>query len=65
MRHARQAALYEVITHGAGNIWTFENRMAHVLAGDCTPLSAVDIFVTRGREAPRPLRPQRFQEACS
>jgi 3-hydroxyisobutyrate dehydrogenase len=23
----------------------FENRMAHVLAGDYTPLSAVDIFV--------------------
>ncbi|WP_353506152.1 L-threonate dehydrogenase [Variovorax jilinensis] len=38
-------ALYEVITHSAGNSWMFENRMAHVLAGDYTPLSAVDIFV--------------------
>jgi 3-hydroxyisobutyrate dehydrogenase len=37
--------LYEVITHSAGNSWMFENRMAHVLAGDYTPLSAVDIFV--------------------
>ena len=39
------AALYEVITHSAGNSWMFENLMAHVLAGDYTPLSAVDIFV--------------------
>lgn len=39
------AALYEVITHSAGNSWMFENRMAHVLASDYTPLSAVDIFV--------------------
>lgn len=39
------AALYDVIIHSAGNSWMFENRMAHVLAGDYTPLSAVDIFV--------------------
>ena len=39
------AALYEVITHSAGNSWIFENRMPHVLAADYTPLSAVDIFV--------------------
>jgi putative dehydrogenase len=38
-------ALYEVITNSAGNSWMFENRMAHVLKGDYTPLSAVDIFV--------------------
>ena len=38
-------ALYDVITHSAGNSWMFENRMAHVLAGDYTPLSAVNIFV--------------------
>jgi 3-hydroxyisobutyrate dehydrogenase len=38
-------AIYEVITHSAGNSWMFENRMAHVLAADYTPLSAVDIFV--------------------
>ena len=39
------AALCEVITHSAGNSWMFENRMAHVLAADYTPPSAVDIFV--------------------
>jgi 3-hydroxyisobutyrate dehydrogenase len=38
-------ALYEVITNSAGNSWMFENRMPHVLSGDYTPLSAVDIFV--------------------
>ena len=37
--------LYDVITHSAGNSWMFENRMAHVLAADYTPLSSVDIFV--------------------
>ena len=39
------SALYEVITNSAGNSWMFENRMAHVLAGDYTPLSAVNIFI--------------------
>jgi len=38
-------ALYEVITHSAGNSWMFENRVPHILNGDFTPLSAVDIFV--------------------
>ncbi|WP_369051166.1 L-threonate dehydrogenase [Burkholderia gladioli] len=38
-------ALYEVITHSAGNSWMFENRVPHILNGDYTPLSAVDIFV--------------------
>ena len=37
--------VYEVITASAGNSWMFENRMAHVLAGDYTPHSAVEIFV--------------------
>jgi len=37
--------VYEVITASAGNSWMFENRMPHVLSGDYTPLSAVDIFV--------------------
>jgi putative dehydrogenase len=37
--------IYDVITHSAGNSWMFENRMAHVLSGDYTPHSAVDIFV--------------------
>ena len=39
------AQLYEVITHSAGNSWMFENRMPHVVEGDYTPKSAVDIFV--------------------
>jgi len=38
-------ALYEVITNSAGNSWMFENRVPHILQGDYTPLSAVDIFV--------------------
>ncbi|WP_093158620.1 L-threonate dehydrogenase [Aliiruegeria lutimaris] len=37
--------LYEVITGSAGNSWMFENRGAHVVNGDYTPHSAVDIFV--------------------
>lgn len=37
--------MYDVVTNAAGNSWMFENRMKHVLAGDYTPLSAVDIFV--------------------
>jgi 3-hydroxyisobutyrate dehydrogenase len=39
------AKVYEVITASAGNSWMFENRMPHVLDGDYTPRSAVDIFV--------------------
>ncbi len=38
-------ALYDVMTHSAGNSWMFENRVPHILSGDYTPLSAVDIFV--------------------
>lgn len=37
--------LYEVITNAAGNSWMFENRVPHILAGDYSPLSAVNIFV--------------------
>ncbi|MGU3540435.1 L-threonate dehydrogenase [Methylobacterium sp. A54F] len=37
--------VYEVITASAGNSWMFENRMPHVLEGDYTPRSAIDIFV--------------------
>lgn len=37
--------MYEVVTHAAGNSWMFENRMKHVVEGDYTPLSMVDIFV--------------------
>lgn len=36
--------VYEVITEAAGNSWMFQNRIPHVLAGDYTPLSAVNIF---------------------
>jgi 3-hydroxyisobutyrate dehydrogenase len=38
-------ALYDVITGAAGNSWMFENRVPHILDGDYTPRSAVDIFV--------------------
>ncbi|MEX3943946.1 L-threonate dehydrogenase [Paraburkholderia sp. BR10937] len=57
-------ALYDVITHSAGNSWMFENRVPHILNGDYTPLSAVDIFVkdlglvldtARGSKFPLPL----------
>jgi len=37
--------VYEVITASAGNSWMFENRMPHVIAGDYSPASAIDIFV--------------------
>jgi L-threonate 2-dehydrogenase len=37
--------VYEVITASAGNSWMFENRVPHILDGDYTARSAVDIFV--------------------
>jgi len=37
--------LYEVISNSAGSSWMFQNRVPHMLAGDYTPLSAVEIFV--------------------
>lgn len=37
--------MYDVVMHSAGNSWMFENRMRHVLDGDYSPLSKVDIFV--------------------
>ncbi|SJZ61766.1 L-threonate dehydrogenase [Pantoea eucalypti] len=37
--------MYEVVTNAAGNSWMFENRMKHVVDGDYSPKSAVDIFV--------------------
>jgi 3-hydroxyisobutyrate dehydrogenase len=37
--------VYEVVTASAGNSWMFENRMPHVLEGDYSPRSSVDIFV--------------------
>ena len=38
-------ALYDVISNAAGASWMFNNRVPHILAGDYTPLSAVNIFV--------------------
>jgi len=38
-------AVYEVICNSAGSSWMFQNRVPHILAGDYTPLSAVNIFV--------------------
>ena len=37
--------VYDVITTSAGSSWMFQNRVPHILAGDDTPHSAVDIFV--------------------
>ena len=37
--------LYEVICNSAGASWMFANRVPHILAGDYTPLSSVNIFV--------------------
>lgn len=38
-------ALFEVISASAGSSWMWQNRVPHVLAGDDTPHSAVNIFV--------------------
>ena len=37
--------LFEVISSSAGSSWMWQNRVPHVLEGDDTPLSAVNIFV--------------------
>ncbi|KZL83569.1 ketose-bisphosphate aldolase class-ii family protein [Colletotrichum incanum] len=37
--------VYSIITNAAGNSWAFENRVPHMLDGDWTPLSALNIFV--------------------
>jgi len=37
--------LYDVISASAGSSWMWQNRVPHILAGDDTPLSAVNIFV--------------------
>jgi len=64
------AKVYEVITGSAGNSWMFENRVPHVLAGDYTPRSAVDIFtkdlgiisdMSRDQKFPTPIAAQAFQ----
>lgn len=42
---ADPAQLYEVICNSAGMSWMFQNRVPHILEGDYTPLSSVNIFV--------------------
>lgn len=42
---ADPAQLYEVICNSAGMSWMFQNRVPHILDGDYTPLSSVNIFV--------------------
>lgn len=37
--------LFEVISASAGSSWIFQNRVPHILDGDYSPSSAVDIFV--------------------
>ncbi len=37
--------LYDVISASAGSSWMWQNRVPHILEGDDTPLSAVNIFV--------------------
>lgn len=58
------AKVYEVITASAGNSWMFENRVPHILEGDYSPRSAVDIFtkdlgivsdIGRGLTLPTPI----------
>ena len=37
--------IFDVITASAGNSWMFGNRAPHVVAGDYTPHSAIDIWL--------------------
>jgi putative dehydrogenase len=37
--------LFEVISNSAGSSWMFQDRVPHILDGDYTPRSAVNIFV--------------------
>jgi putative dehydrogenase len=37
--------LFEVISQSAGSSWMWQNRIPHILEGDDTPSSAVNIFV--------------------
>ena len=64
------AKVHEVIASSAGNSWMFENRVPHILAGDYTPLSAIDIFVkdlgivqdiARGQKYPVPVAASALQ----
>ena len=42
---AEPRQLFEVICNSAGSSWMFQNRVPHILEGDYTPLSSVNIFV--------------------
>jgi len=42
---ADPTTLYEVISASAGSSWMWQNRVPHILEGDDTPSSAVNIFV--------------------
>ncbi|TGD61153.1 NAD(P)-dependent oxidoreductase [Tabrizicola sp. WMC-M-20] len=64
------AKVYEVITASAGNSWMFENRVPHILEGDYSPRSAVDIFtkdlgiisdIGRGLSFPTPIASMALQ----
>ena len=64
------AKVYEVITASAGNSWMFENRVPHILEGDYSPRSAVDIFtkdlgiiseMARGMKFPTPIASMALQ----
>lgn len=64
------AKVYEVITASAGNSWMFENRVPHILEGDDSPRSAVDIFtkdlgivsdIGRGLKFPTPIASMALQ----
>lgn len=64
------AKVYEVITVSAGNSWMFENRVPHILDGDYSPLSSVDIFtkdlgivsdIGRGLKFPTPIASMALQ----
>ncbi len=42
---ADPTTLYKVISESAGSSWMWQNRVPHILDGDDTPFSAVNIFV--------------------
>jgi L-threonate 2-dehydrogenase len=42
---ADPSVLYDVICNSAGSSWMFQNRVPHIIAGDYSPRSAVNIFV--------------------
>lgn len=63
--------IVEVITRSAGNSWMFENRAPHVVAGDYTPHSAIDIWlkdlgiildIARGEKFSAPLTAAALQQ---